>query len=234
MQVDKFDIIMLITLVIFCNLWAVTYCMKEVRKKSEKFVVDDASDINNYKQNNQRILKMSNTFAYDQLQQPSPRRVVDYDRNLEREDETSIRVSYGNPAIKLSKRNDKKYVSDVDFGWDPPRQFVSCSNGSIQQRYKTGKKHLLPFNIDCDKPNKLTAENYYKTHYRAQIIPIEDTRVKGANYLQYTNAVNPYQFRNLKILSQNTKGLPPEQTKYQNIPSGWNYAFHNTPAMPMP
>jgi hypothetical protein len=228
MQID-----ILVTLLLLLSLNIIIFITKN-KKTKEKFIVADAEDINNYKKNNQRILKMSNSFEYDQLQQPDPRRVVDYDRDLAKEDEFSIQVTYGDPAIRTMPKNKKKYVSDVDFGWDPPKQFVSCANSSIAQRYKTGKKHLLPFPISCDEPNKLTAENYYKTHYAAQIIPIEDTHVRGYNYLEYTNRPSPYQFKNLFILSQNTKGLPPSETQYQNLPVGWNYAFFNTPAMPMP
>lgn len=235
MEINKLDLFIFIILIIMCNFWIYIYTQHEINKiKTEKFTVADAQDINNYKDNNEKLLNISNSFESDQLQQPSIKKTVDNDRNLEKDDDFSIQVKYGDPSIKQNIRNDKKYVTDIDFGWSPPKQYVSCANSSIAQRYKTGKKYLLPFQVSCEKPNKLTAENYYKTHYKGQIIPIEDYMVKGYNYLEYTNTVNPYQLRDLKILSQNTKGLPPEQTKYQNIPSGWNYAFHNTPAMPLP
>jgi len=61
---------------------------------------------------------------------------------------------------------------------------------------------------------------------------LEDDEVKGANYLEYEKWPRP-QKSNVRILSQNTKGLPPSEMIYKNIPVGANYAF-NTPVLPMP
>ena len=93
----------------------------------------------------------------------------------------------------------------------------------------------MPNQIGCGHPNKLTAENYYKTHYKIPVIPIEDYKIKGFNYGDYSDYPTPYQVRQMRILSQNTKGLPADQAKNKNIPTGYNYAFHhNTPVLPMP
>ena len=124
------------------------------------------------------------------------------------------------------------YVTSADFGWEPPRQIVSCANSSISQQFKSGKKSLLPYQIDCTRANKLTAENYYKIHHKIPIIPIEDDLVLGHNYMDFSSWVEPSKL-DFRILSQSTKGLPLSE-KYKTIPVGSNYGFHNTPAMPMP
>jgi hypothetical protein len=125
------------------------------------------------------------------------------------------------------------YVTSIDFGWNAPFPLVSCANSSISEKYKTGPVKLLPMQIACGFPNKLTAENFYKTQYEATPIKLEDYMVRGANYLEYSSYIHPTNL-NVRILSHNTKGLPEEDTIYKNIPSGANYAFHNTPAMRMP
>lgn len=105
------------------------------------------------------------------------------------------------------------YITADDFGMlNSPAQYVKCKNGSIKQ-----------------VPNK--SDNHYDVHFLGQTIPMDDYTTKGYNYWEYGDDVNPRTIRYQRILSQNTKGLPPEDTRYKNIPVGWNYAFHNTPAI---
>ncbi len=133
----------------------------------------------------------------------------------------------------MIKKKDE-YITNVDFGQDKPFPVVSCSNSSIINARKTGPMQLLPSKISCDQPNKLTAENYYKTKYNIRSIPMSNEyTIKGANYQEYSDFVNPHK-SNIRILSQNTKGLPQNETIFKNIASGSNHAFHGTPAMPMP
>lgn len=200
-------------------------------RKKEKFIVDDANEFQIYDKLRAEETKKEDNFDKQELAQPDERDIVDYDVPSEKDDPTMM-VVHGRPPVKNTK-DDKTFMTPSDFGWEAPTQYVSCSNASIAQRFKTGEKHLLPNQVSCDKPNKLTAENYYKVN-AAQIVPIEDQQIKGYNYESYSNSVNPYLIRNLKILSANTKGLPKDQMKYKNIPVGSNYAFHNTPAMAMP
>ena len=72
-----------------------------------------------------------------------------------------------------------------------------------------------------------------KTHYQAQIARLEDYAVRGSNYMEFSDYIHPTK-SNIRILSQNTKGLPPKDVEYRNIPTGRNYGFHNTPSMRMP
>ena len=196
----------------------------------------DDSSLEQYRKDRmERAYKINPPFGWD----ASPKEVTDItcSKNDKSKSErgTSFQIVDNVPRERYQKgRLEKAYITAADFGWDSPPQAVSCSNSSIAQKYKSGNKTLLPYQIGCGHPNKLTAENYYKTHYKMQVVPIEDYHVRGANYMDYNTYPTPYQTRNMWILSKNTKGLPPEQTKYPNIPTGYNYAFHNTPAMPMP
>ena len=126
-------------------------------------------------------------------------------------------------------------MTDIDFGASGSvKQSVSCSNSSINHAMKSGPLQLLPSQISCDQPNKLTAENYYKTKFNMRSIPMHNEYlVKGANYQEYTDFVDPNK-SNIRILSQNTKGLIPSANLQKNIATGSNYAFYGTPAMPMP
>lgn len=200
----------------------------------EKFTVSDAQEVNQYKELKDELFKESDNFN-DTSVCTNDIPVPDIPKYANKKPEKSIMVSDDPPIETYRKgRLEKAYITALDFGWDPPKHYVSCANSSIANQYKTGNKSLLPNQVSCGNPNKLTAENYYKTHYRMQVVPIEDYHVRGANYMDYVSFPTPYQTRYMRILSQNTKGLPPDQTKYKNIPIGANYAFHNTPAMPMP
>lgn len=53
--------------------------------------------------------------------------------------------------------------------------------------------------------------------------------LKGYNYNDFTNFASPNS--HIRILSQNTKGLPPDQMIYRNIPVPSNYAFLNTSSL---
>ena len=149
----------------------------------------------------------------------------------ETEDPTKILVP---SSTHTPNRN---YITAGDFGsMAAPTQYIACQNSNDlgnTNRAISCKDPVAP-HIPCNLPNKLTAENFYKTHYLGQIIPMDDYTTKGYNYWEYSDAVSPRTMRYQRILSQNTKGLPPEDTRYKNIPVGWNYGFHNTPMVGMP
>lgn len=182
---------------------------------TEPFIADDAKDINLYDDFRKYVYKKTDNFDDENVKNPSQEQVVDYN-------------------YPDAKTNTKAYVTDVDFGTDAAYPSISCSNASINHAMKSGPMQLIPSQISCDSPNKLTAENYYQTKFNARSIPMENEYiVKGANYQEYSDFVNPNK-SNIRILSQNTKGLPLKDTQIKNIPNGQNYAFYNTPAMPMP
>jgi len=173
------------------------------------------------------------------IDDPKDEKLID----IENPDDKDV-TDYDDPDKKISeeksikqelrpKLNKKYYVTDQDFGWEAPRRVVSCANNSVGKKFKWGKNKLFPFEISCGKPNKLTAENYYKTHYQPIIAPIEDKKIKGFNYLNFRNTISPDQ-TDFRILSTTTKGLNEKETKFKNIPTGYNYVFHNTPQMSMP
>jgi hypothetical protein len=180
---------------------------------TEPFIVSDAQDLLNYDTFRKITQEMPDNFDDTVIKDPATTQVVDYNYPDDNKDK-------------------KAFVTDIDFGQDKPYPVVSCSNSSIINSLTTGPMKLLPGQIECSLPNKLTAENYYKTHYNARSIPMENQYVRGANYMQYSDTPSPYTTN--RILSQNTKGLIPSATAYKNIPTGSNYAFYNTPAMPMP
>lgn len=204
-------------------------------KNIEHFIVADANDLNLYEENKKKMIEQTkNTLSDEKINNPNKENIVNYN-----DDKANsgfyIGMQYEFEPLKGKKGEKMKkiYVTDNDFGWDAPSKGVGCANSSISQQYKTGNKSLLPNQIDCRRPNKLTAENYYKTHYKKQVIPIEDYRVRGYNYQDFTDKVQPGKL-DIRILSQSTKGLPREETKFRNIPVAMNYGFHNTPALPMP
>ena len=197
----------------------------------ENFIVADAQDFHNYDKLRDKVMKQDDNFDKERIVSPPDDKKVDYDKEKDN-NEYSIKVVHGEPKRVDDTKKEKSFITAHDFGWDAPFPTVSCSNSSIDDRYKTGPKKLMPYEISCGYANKLTAENFYKTHFLAQAIPLEDYVVRGANYMEYTDFVHPTKL-NVRLLSQNTKGLPPEQTKYRNIPTGINFAFHNTPAMRM-
>lgn len=206
-----------------------------VNKTKEGFIVADAQDIHNYDEIKEYTLKEKDNFNEQLLKDPPMSQVVDYDKYKEKDD-FYIGLTYNADYPKKFRKDkeDKKFITQADFGWEPPINYVGCSNSSIAERYKTGDKQLMPYHVACGHPNKITAENYYKTHYRATSIPIDNHMVKGHNYDIYSFFPTPDQVKDMRILSQNTKGLPLKETETKNLPIGYNYAFHNTPAMAMP
>lgn len=201
---------------------------KVEKEKIENFIVSDAQEIGNYKELKEEYVRKPDNFAKEKLDKDKCA-LSDDDKKF------TMQVTNNDPEEKETKeRLDKAYITANDFGWEYPGNYVSCANSSIADKYKTGKKSLKPSQISCAAPNKLTAENYYKTHFKRQVIPIEDYHVRGYNYGDFTDYPTPYATRDMRILSQNTKGLPKNETKSKHIPTGYNYAFHNTPAMPMP
>ena len=204
------------------------------KTKIEPFIVSDAQDIHNYKELRNKTLKQSNTYQKEDIDNPLHQDTVDYD-DPKKDKEFAMRIMHDEilyPDRTITRRP-KAYVTDVDFGWEAPKQITSCANSSIGARYGRGKHSLMPNQISCDCANKYTAENYYKTHFKKQVIPIEDKKVRGYNYLDYATSIPPYAI-DFRILSQATKGLNPKDDRLRNIPHGFNYAFHNTPAMSMP
>ena len=150
-----------------------------------------------------------------------------------KDDNFSMMVVHGEPTPVPIKKNPRNFICASDYGWESPFPTVSCANSSIDSRFKTGPKKIIPGHIACGSPDSLTAENYYRTHFEAPIARLEDYRVKGWNYGDYSMTPHPTK-SNIRILSQNTKGLPPKETEYRNVPTASNYAFHNTPALQLP
>jgi hypothetical protein len=219
---DPFDIFMMISLIgitllticIITNIKHKTKIDNKIKQiLNEPFIVADAQDIHHYDIFREETNKMPDNFNDDAIKDPPANKVVDYSSS--------------------EPKNKNAYKTDINFGQDKPYPSVSCSNSSIINSLKTGPMQLLPDQIECNKPNKLTAENYYKSLYNPRSIVMYNNMVKGSNYMDYTNTVAPEKL-NTRILSQNTKGLIPSQTAYRNIPTGSNYAFYNTPAMGMP
>lgn len=205
------------------------------KDRVEGFIVHDAQDFHHYDENKEKTSKKPDNYDKEKMKNPEKDCIIDYDKEFVKEDDFQIRVTNHDPPQKYEKgKLDKSYVCSGDFGWQAPNQYVSCANASIAEQYKGGKKMIIPNQISCGHPNKLTAENYYKTFYKRFAIPIEDYKIRGYNYQDFLDYPTPYQVRTMRILSTNTKGLPPEATKYKNIPVGYNYTFHNTPAMAMP
>jgi len=206
-----------------------------VNETKEGFIVADAQDIHNYDEIKERTLKEKNNFNEEMMKNPTTNKIVDYDKYKE-DDDFYIGLTYNSdyPKKFRKEKEAKKFILQHDFGWEPPVNYVGCSNSSIAERYKTGDKQLIPYKVACGHPNKITAENYYLTHYRAKSVPMDNHMVKGFNYDLYATYPTPQQTKNMRILSQNTKGLPLKETQVKNIPMAHNYAFHNTPAMMMP
>lgn len=214
----------------------------------EKFIVSDAHDFSNYNKHREKVIEKEDNYCKDKIDNPDNSDIVDYDNSENNKlQDFTMQLTYkdhdlntvrNNKVDKLNVKNhtekDRKlYVTSADFGLEAPRQFVSCANSSIAQKWRSGKYSLLPSQISCNKPNKIQAEDYYKTFYKAQIIPLEDHLVRGHNYMNYSNYVAPWKV-DFRILSQTTKGLNPKDDKYRTLPTGFGYAFHNTPAMRMP
>ena len=217
----------------------------------EKFTVADANDFQNYnKIKNDTIKRYNNKDFKDQdVPENNNEKKKDKDNDKDRckiiEDEMGHpRIIYPSKPVERVQKDGKVYVTDYDFGFEAPPHYVSCANSSIAQKWKTGKKSLIPYQISCDKPNKFTAENYYKVKHKIPVIPIIDYHIRGANYMNYINKVSPYKI-DRRILSQTTKGISPAEQRKKIIPKGANYVDipraslpphypHNAPVRAMP
>lgn len=175
----------------------------------ENFTVSDAQDVNNYPELRQEALK------YDPNNAP----------------EIKV-VSLPESKIYNPPEEDRNYVCNSDFGFRAPSQHVSCSNASISDKFTYGKEPIIPNQIACGSPNKLTAENYYKT-FDPRLIPMDPMHVKGYNYMAFDQNPSPYIASTMRILSTNTKGLPSEALISKNIPVGHNAALPPTTYGPM-
>lgn len=196
--------------------------VKEILNKpeSEPFIVADAQDFHNYDKLKSEVLKESDKFDDKPVKQNN-------DKCNDTEDDFSVMVvNNALPQLPPLSKPEKRAMCPNDFGWDPSYPVMSCSNSSIANSCKTIPQRVLPYPISCQCPNILTGENYYKSHLYGQCakVKVDDYYVKGANYPEYSDYISPEK-SNIRILSQNTKGLPPDQMKYRNIPQGSNYVF---------
>lgn len=191
---------------------------------NEDFTVADTNDFTNY----DKIKLLSDTATNDEIIDKIE--LADKEDIVKYNDKTDFVAQVTNDYVERKQLYDnKKYISSLDFGTQFPDETVGCANSSINIKYLSKGKSLLPYQIACDKPNKIQAEEYYRTRYNKQVIPLEDRLVRGYNYGDYSEAVSPYKIDD-RILSTATKGLN-GTIKY--IPNGANFAFHNTPAMRM-
>jgi hypothetical protein len=196
--------------------------MKDLLKK-ENFIVSDAQDFHNYEFLKDMVEHKKDNFNKDSLDSPAKDDVVNYDVENNSTD-----------LIKIDQKKDKNgYICVNNLGWDADFPYVACSNSSIDDKFRTGETKVKPYKVSCGFPNGVTSQNFYKYSYKAQPAYLEDYAIRGANYANYTDYVHPAK-SDVWILSQNTKGLPPDQTKYRNIPTGQNYAFYGSPAMRLP
>lgn len=191
---------------------------------AEKFTVADANDFTNYDKTKLLSDNADDENIIDKIELADEEDIVQYN------DKKDFVMQVSNNYVQRKDQYEtKKYISSLDFGTQFPDETVSCANSSINNKYLARGKKLLPYQIACDKPNKIQAEEYYRTRYNRQIIPLEDRLVRGYNYGDYSESMSPYKI-DQRILSTATKGLD-GTTKF--IPNGTNFAFHNTPAMRM-
>lgn len=227
-------IIFIFLLIILQTLIFKNYIDNKIGKES--FTVSDAEDFHNYDKLKNAVLQKPDNYYNNTLDNPDPSNIVNYNKEIVKNDNSTLVVNNLQTKIKpknvTDEENKKIYFTDADFGLQLPGNYVSCSNSSIDNNFSSGKFNLLPNQVGCDQPNGLTAENYFKTVYNARSIPIENYKIKGANYMEFSDSPAPYQ--QIKILSQNTKGLPASENKYHNIPTGSNYGFHNGPVVQLP
>ncbi len=135
------------------------------------------------------------------------------------------------------------FIIIVIFSLKYKEHFVSLKENFIVadaqdiNHYKALRKRVLemPDNFDDDPVGHLGDTPHPHCNFYDPTLPIikpaylEDPNVRGYNYNEYSDFATPTQ--HIRIISQNTKGLPPNQMIYKNIPTGYNYAFHQTPAM---
>lgn len=216
----------------------ITICPSSINKKDEKdeketFIVADAQNFQEYTE-----IKKRNDGKLDhhEIDNPEIKDIVDY--NV---DDYIIQTSY-NDEKKESGRNKNYYITPADFGFEEPQRFTSCENSSIAEKRKFGQhsnlgilksrgnNSVLPNQIACGSSDKIKASDYWKIHYKPQVLPLEDYKVRGYNYMDYSNKVRPHNI-DFKILSQASKGIYPKDSRLRNIPTSSNYAFHDSPSM---
>ena len=191
-------------------------------KPEEPFIVADAQDLHNYDKLKKEVLKEPNKFENKPVKQIENNTKCDNDNDF-----SVMVVNNVLPEPPSLLKSDKKTMCPDDFGWNPSYPIMSCSNSSINNPCKIvpSPQQVLPHQIECGCPNVLTGENYYKSHLYGKCVKVGNYYVKGANYPDYSDYVSPEK-SNIRLLSQNTKGLPPDQMKVRNIPQGSNYAFN--------
>jgi hypothetical protein len=242
----KLDIIMIIMFIIilatfgFFNLKnnldnndAVNRKINEILNKEEPFIVADAEDFHNYATIKAEQLKEPAKFEdEEQCEKKCNKRPK---KPKEECHDFSVKVvEDGLPRRLPSPRPEKQFMCPNDFGWEPSFPMISCSNSALNHECRTIPKKVLPYDINCDCPNVFTGENYFKSQlYGGECVKLSDYNIRGANYPIYSDYVSPER-SNIRILSQNTKGLPKDQMKIKNIPTGYNYAFLNAPILPLP
>lgn len=183
---------------------------------------------------------IDNAVLNQQEEAPAQQRTAEEEQALEEDLAKFEKLSktYVNPGEEVHSNRPTQipeqtgYITSNDFGLQPSSYFVSCANSSINDKFVNNGIPIIANDIGCNKPNGLTAENYYKTFYRKQVVPIEDYKIKGYNYSDFNEFISPYRMSGLRILSNNTKGLPPDAMNNKHLPEGSNYAFPNTPSLP--
>ena len=140
-------------------------------------------------------------------------------------------------SLNIKKESHNNIINDINkekiINSDKKSNSDNCKNiisNGFESNTKNPKQIIRNKN-SCDLQNKFTDGHFYKT-FLAETIPLEDYAVRGSNYMEYTDFVQPTKL-NVRLLSQNTKGLPPREIEYKNIPTSNGYAFNNTPAMRM-
>lgn len=214
----KFDLIVIIFLLTIPSIFILLRIIKKftsndieikinkILNKKENFIVSDAQDFHNYRYLKDKI-KGKKDYFEDTLENSPKDDKINYDEKINKNDSST----------KIDEK-DKKNESIKNSRSDNSFPSISCSNTSINNNYKIGNKLLLPNKISCGFPTEVTSQNYYKI-YKAPLDNLEDYVVRGANYMKYEDYVHPLK-SNIWILSQNTKGLPPNEIKYKNIPNG--------------
>lgn len=205
----------------------------------ELFTTDDANDIHHYD-----VLQNNNQKYYDDkfddnIEKNSNNSDSLFTNEISNEQVTIDNVdydSYKNQTVggknNKSKTNidENRYVSNIDYLRHDNKIKVSCNNKSISNKHKPVK---IPKRDSCDQPNKLTAENYYKTYYTGQKIPMGISEYEAHNYDKFENYAVPEQISTLRILTRASKGVNKDG---KNIPVASNYkfpTFYNTNILEM-
>jgi len=192
----------------------------------ERFTVADAQDFHNYAEIKRVAENVPNNFIEERLNDPLVQDRVNPDTN----GISMPIINMTGPATQVKINQDRlSYLTQSDYSTNPPFPIVSCANSSINSRFKTGPLKALPNQVMCGFPNRVNGENFYRTYFQTEPAPLEDVDTRGANYFYYSNFMHPMKISQ-RILSRNTKGLAPEINKYKNIPTGYNYAFHDSPS----